>query len=159
MYRVIQSPHLLKRESSLGTLRREQSPEDPFQPVEVIVANRDTARSLKLVLAEQCGIAANIHFLLPSEWLWTRIRECWPEVEQQLPSDRGPMTWSIYSILTDPEQLSRYPDLEYWIERQGAFILIPSGSFRDRSDPCSISLRGTDRGCYMPWRRHPEGWG
>src|SRR5690625_4865971 len=119
MYRVIQSPQLLKLASSLGTLLRELSPEDPFQPVEVIVANRDTARWLKLVLAEQFGIVANIHFLLPSGWIWTRVRVCWPEVEQQLPCDRGRMTWSIYSILTDPEQLSRYPDLECWIERQG----------------------------------------
>jgi|GEM_PF-671748 len=149
MYRVIQSPQLLKLASSLGTLLREQSPEDPFQPVEVIVANRDTARWLKLVLAEQCGIAANIHFLLPSEWLWTRIRECWPEVEQQLPSDRGPMTWSIYSILTDPEQLSRYPDLEYWIERQGG---VHSDTVRQLSG--QISSVFDQYQVYRPWMLH-----
>ena len=119
MYRVIQSPQLLKLATSLGSHLKAWTPKDPFQRLEVIVANRDTAQWLKLVLAEQCGITANIEFLLPSEWLWARIRERWPEVKQHLPSDRGPMTWSIYAILSDPEQLSSFPELANWIDQQG----------------------------------------
>ncbi|MEX2368173.1 MAG: exodeoxyribonuclease V subunit gamma, partial [Balneolaceae bacterium] len=70
-------------------------PADPMASVSIIIPNRDTARWLSVHLAESTGIAANLDYQLPSEWIWNYIRILQPDLPEHLPSDREPMTWSL----------------------------------------------------------------
>jgi exodeoxyribonuclease V gamma subunit len=118
MYHLFRGPHIRKLAEELSGLLNINKPANPFTPVEIIVPNRDMARWLSLVLAELEGISANISYKLPSEWLWQRIREKHEELPDILPSDSGPMSWSIYKLLGDKSILKRFPILKEWLERQ-----------------------------------------
>src|SRR5690625_2970834 len=75
----------------------EAGPPDPLQPVTMMVPNQDSARWLRLFLARKTGMAANIRYLLPSEWIWNVIRKTIPDLPEELASDLDP----IKSSLTD----------------------------------------------------------
>ncbi|MEX2574814.1 MAG: exodeoxyribonuclease V subunit gamma, partial [Balneolaceae bacterium] len=113
MYRLIQSPDIRELAGALAEQLSDHQPADPLAAAEVIVPNRDTGRWLFLYLAESSGIAANIRFQLPSEWLWERKRELVPGLPDVLPSDPGPMTWSIYSLLKNEDVLKELPELGF----------------------------------------------
>jgi len=118
MYNQVQSPQFAQLAEQLSIQLDANKPTDPFVPVEIIVPNRDTAHWLSLYLAESDGIAGNYEFRLPSEWLWQRIREVRPQLPDMLPSDPGPMAWSIYSLLKDRDTLARFPALKNWLDCQ-----------------------------------------
>lgn len=120
MYRFITSTHLEDLAEALARHLRSDRPEDPLQPVGIIVPNRDHARWLTLRLAEHNGVAANLRFLLPSEWLWRLIRSMHPDLPDLLPSDPMPMTWNIWNLLSDQREVEKMPVLRLWLERQGA---------------------------------------
>ena len=90
----------------------------PLQPQTIIVPNLDTARWLKLFLAKKNGIAANIEFLLPSEWQYRQIRKLYPELPKKLPSDILPMSWSIFHVLMDQKAITQFPKLQRYIAKQ-----------------------------------------
>jgi exodeoxyribonuclease V gamma subunit len=116
MYHLYHSPHLLVIARKLSELLEKNKPADPLKPVEIIVSNRDTAQWLSLFLADQYGISANINYRLPSEWLWLRIRDRHPELPNILPSDPGPVSWSLYHLLCDTSVLDKLPILKNWIQ-------------------------------------------
>ncbi len=81
-----------------------------------VVQNHGIGQWLSLYLAEQEGIAANLKFEFPSERIWSLIRLTDPEIPQILPSDRGPMTWSLMSLLQDEEILSEFDSLRHYVQ-------------------------------------------
>lgn len=118
MYHLFRSPHITKLAKELSGLLADNKPDNPLKPVEIVVPNKDTARWLSLHLAELNGITANNLYRLPSEWLWKKIREKHKELPDVLPSDPGPMTWSIYTLLGEESVLQRFPILKKWLKRQ-----------------------------------------
>ncbi len=118
MYHLFHSPHLSKIANKLSELLDENKPSDPLEPAEIIVPNRDTAKWISLFLAKENGISANINYKLPSEWLWQKIREHHPDLPDLLPSEPGPMTWSIFQLLNDDSVLSSFPALDNWLQDQ-----------------------------------------
>tara|TARA_R100001143_G_C3360893_1_gene135508 strand:- start:5485 stop:8676 length:3192 start_codon:yes stop_codon:yes gene_type:complete len=118
MITIRKSNSLYTLVSLLGDALKENSPDNPLQPQTIIVPNLDTARWLKLELAERMGIAANMECILPSEWLYRQIRNLYPDLPKKMPSDILPMTWSIYNILIDESQRSQYGRIDSYIKRQ-----------------------------------------
>lgn len=127
MYKLIHSPHINSlAESFRDSVNRQMLSVDPLTAVEIIVPNRDTARWLSLFLAEKEGISANLNYKLPSEWLWSRIREGRPELPGLLPCDPDPMAWGIYSLLSDKKILKSFPLLNSYIARQSNSHSLPA---------------------------------
>ncbi|MEX0994539.1 MAG: exodeoxyribonuclease V subunit gamma [Balneolaceae bacterium] len=95
-------------------------PADPMTPVTIIVPNRDTARWLSMELAERRGIAANLDYQLPSEWIWNSIRSLrhLKDLPEQLPSDLEPMTWTLFELLREDRVLSQFENLAYYLRRK-----------------------------------------
>jgi len=119
MYKLIHSPNITPlAEAFCDSINKYLQSVDPLTSLEIIVPNRDTARWLSLFLAENQGISANVSYKLPSEWLWSRIREIRPGLPELLPCDPGPMTWGIYSLLNDTKILKSFPFLHSYITRQ-----------------------------------------
>ncbi|MEX0895301.1 MAG: exodeoxyribonuclease V subunit gamma [Balneolaceae bacterium] len=93
-------------------------PADPMASVSIIIPNRDTARWLSVHLAESTGIAANLDYQLPSEWIWNYIRILQPDLPEHLPSDREPMTWSLYELLREDDILSQFENLNLYLSHR-----------------------------------------
>ncbi|MEX1011205.1 MAG: exodeoxyribonuclease V subunit gamma [Balneolaceae bacterium] len=98
---------------------KERVSSDPVVGPLVLVPNRDTARWLSLELANRNGVAANITWQLPSQWLWNEIRNRNPDLAEYILSDPGPLTWLLFSLLGEHSILSRYPLLHHYLEAGG----------------------------------------
>lgn len=101
MIRINRSNKLKILASHLARDLTSHAPEDPLESAEVVVPNRDTARWLKLSLAESNSIVANIEFILPAEWQFRMIRKLYPNLPDLLPGDPGPLAWAVYDIMMD----------------------------------------------------------
>ncbi len=97
--------------------RKQESSRNPLLPEQIVVQNSEMARWLTAYLAEKDGIAANLNFMFPAELFWKIIRIMNPDIPERLPSDRGPMSWSIFRLLqsTDDPAL---PLLHQYINRE-----------------------------------------
>ena len=89
---------------------------NPLEPEIFMVQNNGMGQWLSLYMAEKKGIAANLEFEFPSERIWSLIRLLDPSIPEQLPSDRGPLTWSIMRLLEDDKTLSRFENLHSYIK-------------------------------------------
>lgn len=120
MIRIYKSNDLKKLSSSLSNHLDEYPMKDPFLKPVIVVPNLDTARWLKLRIAEERNFAGNIRFMLPAEWQWNQIRRLFPELPGKLPSDLEPMKWAIFEILQDLSILCKFPSLKRFIYSQPA---------------------------------------
>ena len=118
MNKILKSRKLTSLAGHLAGQMDQYSGSDPLQPQTIIVPNLDTARWVKLFLAKNNGIAANIEFLLPSEWQYRQIRKLYPELPKKLPSDILPMSWSIFQVLMNQKTISQFPKLQRYIVKQ-----------------------------------------
>jgi len=109
MIRIHRSHKLKFLADRLADDLKPHAPADPLVPLEVVVPNRDTARWLKLYLAEKNEILANIAFILPAEWQFQIIRKLYPKLPTVLPGDPGPLSWAIFDILMDETARQQFP--------------------------------------------------
>ncbi|WP_138429800.1 exodeoxyribonuclease V subunit gamma [Fodinibius saliphilus] len=93
----------------------EHPPANPLAPEIFVVQNHGIGQWLSLYLADRDGIAANMEFEFPSERIWKLIRSIDDDIPQDLPSDRGPMTWSLVELFEDQELLEDFPRLRHYI--------------------------------------------
>jgi exodeoxyribonuclease V gamma subunit len=91
---------------------------DPFKSHTILVPNLDSARWLRLRLAEHNDILANTDFLLPAEWQWKQIRKLYPKLPKILASDRGPLKWSVYRLLSNEKICQSFPVLHSYLASQ-----------------------------------------
>lgn len=85
-----------------------------------VVQNHGIGQWLALQMAEKEGIAANLKFEFPSERIWSLIRQLNSDIPQILPSNRGPMTWTLMQLFGDEAFLSAFPNLDHYIEEEDA---------------------------------------
>jgi exodeoxyribonuclease V gamma subunit len=108
MIKVYESHDLIPLAEVFSQKRKQESPRNPLLPEQIVVQNSEMSRWLTAYLSEKEGIAANLNFMFPAELFWEIIRIMNPDIPERLPSDRGPMSWSIFGILqsTDDSALS-----------------------------------------------------
>ncbi|MFU8812465.1 MAG: exodeoxyribonuclease V subunit gamma [Balneolaceae bacterium] len=120
---MIHDIHGFDIHSLFGELIRklpELQPEDPLKPLPVIVPNMDVARWLRLHLAAQTGISAHIDFVLPAEWMYRKVREQYPDLPTALASDKEPMMWTLYQMLSEKERALPTVLQQFMKGKQGA---------------------------------------
>jgi len=88
---------------------------NPLDPEIFVVQNNGIGQWLTLRMARQEGVAANMKFEFPSERLWSLIRSVDPDIPEILPSDRGPMTWTLMDFFGDEEFLGNFDNLSHYI--------------------------------------------
>jgi len=94
----------------------ENSPENILRPEIFVVPNHGMGQWLSLEMARKNDIAANLEFEFPSERIWKLIRSIDAGIPDTLPSDRGPMTWSLMRLLQDPQVLSDFDNLRHYVQ-------------------------------------------
>jgi len=104
--------------AGLAAVLEQHQPADPLVEQSVVVPNMDTARWLKLELAEIRGLSANLNMILPSDWQYRMIRNLYSDLPKKLPSDILPMAWSLFDLLSDNITCRQYPLLNDYITRQ-----------------------------------------
>ena len=83
-----------------------------------VVQNHGIGQWLSLRMAEKEGIAANLTFEFPSERIWSLIRLLDDDIPQTLPSDRGPMTWTLMERFEDKQFLDQFENLRHYIQEE-----------------------------------------
>jgi len=120
MISIYKSHNLHHLAGQLADRLEESKNVDPFKPQQIIVPNLDTSRWLKLELAERMGVAANFDFILPAEWQYRQIRELYPDLPRQLPSDPDSMRWTIFGVLMDDQLRKAFPKPNRYINSQSS---------------------------------------
>lgn len=91
-------------------------PSNPLAEEIFVVQNHGIGQWLSLQMAEQEGIAANLKFEFPSERIWSLIRLLDDDIPQTLPSDRGPLTWTLMKLFEEEQFLAEFENLRNYIE-------------------------------------------
>lgn len=118
MIRIHRSNKLTNLAKKLADDLNKHSPNDPLTTLEIVVPNRDTARWLKLFLAEENGILANISFILPAEWQFRLIRTLYPNLPKVLPGDPQPLSWAVFNVLMDDTTRKQFPRPDRYVNAQ-----------------------------------------
>ena len=77
---------------------------DPFQAEQIVVPGTSLSQWLKLELASELGMAANIDYPMPANFLWRLFRILIEEVPIESDFNKEIMTWHVLAIL--PELLA-----------------------------------------------------
>ena len=73
--------------------------DDPFTREIVVVPTYAMARWLNLRIAQQQGIAANIHYPLVQDWIWQQAHGILADVAEQDPYSAQALYWKIFNLL------------------------------------------------------------
>ncbi|MAL16298.1 MAG: hypothetical protein CL670_11030 [Balneola sp.] len=99
MFNIYQSHSLRLLSNHLSEIFAPDSA-NPLTQQWVIVQNNEIKEWLSLQLAKDQGIAGNLKFIFPSEFIWLLYRLKHDEVPKVLPSDLQAMQWAIFKQLT-----------------------------------------------------------
>lgn len=79
----------------------------PLQRQTVVVENPGLAHWLKMQLAHSLGIAANVHFPMPSRFFWDIQRSLQPDLQQESVFSKDTLTWLVLECLQDDDLMNR----------------------------------------------------
>ena len=80
---------------------------NPFDKEQILVQSPGMSQWLKMELAKEFGVAANIDFPLPATFIWEMFTQVLPDVPKRSAFNKEAMTWKLMSIL--PTKLD-HPD-------------------------------------------------
>ncbi len=90
-------------------------PPPPLVPDIVVVQSAGMARWLSLRVAQSLGIAANLRFPLPAEFLWTTFRALVPGVPDASPFEPRLAVWHLRAILDQLEDTARFQEVHDYL--------------------------------------------
>lgn len=79
----------------------ESDPSGPFTPERIVIPHRTTEHWLRLELARELGIAANIGFELPAEFAWSVLRGAVPSLSKARDFAPEVLRWHLFELLPD----------------------------------------------------------
>lgn len=105
MFTVYHSNQVDVLKSLLVELIRLNPLENPFQAEQILVQSPGMSQWLKMELAKEFGVAANLEFPLPATFIWNLFTQVLPDVPKRSAFNKDAMTWKLMQIL--PTQLER----------------------------------------------------
>ena len=88
----------------------------PFAAETIVVPTHAMARWLNLNIARQQGIAANLLYPQPAEWLWSLAANLLQDVPQKDPCARDALGWSIFDTLPGLLEQAAFKPLFRYLE-------------------------------------------
>lgn len=76
-------------------------PAKPLEPERIVIPHRTTERWLRLEIARELGIAANIDFELPAEFAWSVLRGAVPSLSKVRDFAPEVLRWHLFELLPD----------------------------------------------------------
>lgn len=105
MLQVFQSNRMEVLVTILAEQIKRPVSDNVFSPDTVMVQSPGMSQWLKLQLAQQNSIAANIDFPLPSSFIWKLYQGLLTGVPEESPFNKDRLTWRLYQLL--PQYLSQ----------------------------------------------------
>ena len=90
--------------SLLVELIRRNPLQNPFEAEQILVQSPGMSQWLKMALAKEFGVAANIEFPLPATFIWQMFTHVLPDVPTRSAFNKEAMTWKLMQVL--PQQLT-----------------------------------------------------
>ncbi|MDA8621660.1 exodeoxyribonuclease V subunit gamma [Psychrosphaera sp.] len=98
---VYQSNRLEALVTVLSQQIKNNSGQNPFTPETILVHSPGMSEWLKIQIAQQLGIAANLKFPLPSSFIWSLYQLLIPNVPSTSAYNKDRLRWKIYHLLPD----------------------------------------------------------
>lgn len=94
---------------------------DPLTPTKVIVQSNGLAQWLRMRIADEYDICANIQFPFMSSYLWQLVREI-PglTIPEQTPFDKPQLVWRLLSLFEQADCLQAFPALATYLAGKDA---------------------------------------
>jgi len=105
LFTVYHSNQIDILKSLLVELIRVNPLENPFEKEQILVQSPGMSQWLKMELAQELGVAANIEFPLPATFIWNMFVQILDDVPQRSAFNKEAMTWKLMQIL--PDQLDK----------------------------------------------------
>lgn len=87
-----------------------------FEPIYIVTQTDGMNNWLRLQLAQQLGIAANIHFIKPNDAIHKIYRALDGQYQESISSDD--LTWLLYMALEEADFVDKYPEIaDYYTVR------------------------------------------
>lgn len=90
---------------------------DPFQSEQIVVPSTSLSQWLKLELASELGMAANIDYPMPANFLWRLFRILIEEVPIESDFNKEIMTWHVLAILPELLADERFLPLRQYLDK------------------------------------------
>ena len=103
----------------IGPLMRREPLANPFICEQVLVQSPGMAQWLKLELAKQLDIAANIEFPLPASFIWRMFHIVLSDVPEQSPFNKQSMAWRLMRLLPKQQADPDFSPLFAYLDEQG----------------------------------------
>ncbi|PWI35207.1 exodeoxyribonuclease V subunit gamma [Vibrio albus] len=105
MFTVYHSNQIDILKTLLVELIRARPLDNPFCKEQILVQSPGMSQWLKMELANELGVAANIEFPLPATFIWNMFVHVLDEVPERSAFNKDAMTWKLAQLI--PEQLDK----------------------------------------------------
>ncbi|MDE1514849.1 exodeoxyribonuclease V subunit gamma [Vibrio sp. dsl-7] len=105
MFTVYHSNHLETLKILLVHLIKHEPLSDPLQAECILVQSPGMSQWLKMALASELGVAANLEFPLPATFIWQMFTQVLPDVPARSAFNKEAMSWRLMELL--PKLLDR----------------------------------------------------
>ncbi len=92
---------------------------DPFAPEVIVVPTYAMGRWLNLRIAQQQGIAANIEYLQPAEWIWGLAAKLGGKSERADPFAIDTLAWRVFELLGRQRRRREFAPLAAYLADDG----------------------------------------
>ncbi len=115
MFTVYHSNQVDILKSLLVELIRLNPLQNPFEPERILVQSPGMSQWLKMELANEFGVAANIEFPLPATFIWQMFTHILPDVPERSAFNKEAMTWKLMHVLPPLLKHSEFAPLERYL--------------------------------------------
>lgn len=117
MFTIYHSNQLDLLKSLTAELIKREPLDSVFTKDVILVQSKGMAQWLQMQLAEEQGIAANIDFLLPANFVWQMYSAVVPDVPEKNSFDKESMSWKLMHLLPTVIDLPDFSLLKHYVSQ------------------------------------------
>lgn len=91
--------------------------ENPFEAEQILVQSPGMSQWLKMELANEFGVAANLEFPLPATFIWNLFTDILTDVPKRSAFNKEAMTWKLMQLLPQQLDTPEFSPLKQYLER------------------------------------------
>jgi exodeoxyribonuclease V gamma subunit len=96
--------------------------DNPFTAETILVQSPGMSQWLKMELAKEFGVAANIQFPLPATFIWDMFSQVLPDVPKRSAFNKEAMTWKLVTIIPTLLERDEFSPLKQYLSRDNSAL-------------------------------------
>lgn len=89
---------------------------NPFEKEQILVQSPGMSQWLKMALAKDLGVAANLEFPLPATFIWDMFTKVLPDVPKRSAFNKEAMTWKLMHLLPTQLTYAEFAPLQRYLD-------------------------------------------